>query len=102
MKYLAMFPSWLPMMRFIPKDRLLSFMGSLVEYATSGHEPAGLTDAEQNVFDSVRIDIDRSRSMYDRRCEVMRRNGRRGGLAKRLNRQASLASEINDADVGVE
>lgn len=93
MKYLAFFPTWLPLLRLLPQDRVVPFLEAIVEYATHSTVPKFSTETEKAVFASIRMNIDESISRYNSRSEKLRRNGRLGGLAKSLNRQVREAAE---------
>ena len=93
MKYLAFFPTWVPLLHLLPDNRVVAFIERVVDYATKGTEPSFSSETERAVFASIRMNIDDSIKRYNSRSETNRRNGKLGGLAKSQNRRARIASE---------
>ena len=54
---LAFFPTWLPLLRLLPQDRVVPFLEAIVEYATHSTVPKFSTETEKAVFASIRRNV---------------------------------------------
>lgn len=89
MRYIAVFHNWLPMIRRMSSpDAIVKFFEALFTYQRTQIPPTNLEPMGMMAFDVIRPFLDEAAERYQRRCEVNRRNGKKGALVKKLNKIA--------------
>lgn len=97
MKYLALFPNWVPLLAAFPTGKDVGqFLEKVFAYIQTGQHPTDLSEMGNLAFAVMKPFIDSSKERYNRKQEIMRANGRKGGLAKSMNNRLRIEAELAD------
>lgn len=97
MKFLALFPNWVPLLAAFPTGKDVGdFLNKVFAYIQTGQHPTDLSDMGNLAFAVMKPFIDSSKERYTRKREIMRMNGRKGGMAKSMNNRLRMEAGLAD------
>ena len=90
--YFCAYYSYLELMELLTDEECGRLFKAALRYSTSG-EDMECCGNERFIWPMIRGTIDRDKEKYEKRCEINRINGMKGGRPKEENRSVAMGSE---------
>lgn len=83
MKYLKVWTDFADVLETLAEDEVGRLFLAMLRYAATGEEPPGFSGNERFIWPVAKRDID----VMEKKTDILRENGAKGGIAKSKNRQ---------------